>query len=124
MSPAGWPADQLALLLQACRLADRLDQLDMLARGDAASWARIVERDVMRDGDLELVIDKALSEERQQALALKQLLAELRTARGAAPGKPAGQPGTPTANGGAADDDDVDQLARRRAARIANAAGR
>lgn len=111
MSPAGWPADQLALLLQASRLVDRLDQLDALNRGDASTWARIVDRDF---GGLELAIDRALSEERQQALALKQVLGEIRAARGAAPGKPVLRP-----NG--APENVLDELGARRSARVANA---
>jgi hypothetical protein len=113
MSPSGWPADQLALLLQAARLADRLTQLDALNRGEATSWARIVDRDF---GGLELVVDKALAEERQQALALKQVLGEIRAARGASPSTPVPQP-----NGGPVNV--LDELGAARAARVAGAAG-
>src|SRR5688500_13433317 len=64
----------LVLLEEACRTADRLDRLDALLVGDLESWARIDHR---RDGTTEVVIDSALSEARQQALALRQLLASI-----------------------------------------------
>lgn len=97
------------LIAEACRLADRLDRLDGLLRGDGETWAQlqIPERD---DGEVRLVVNAALAEARQQALALKAIAAELRAARAGA--KPAGK------EGGV-----LDQLAARRAARLANATG-
>jgi hypothetical protein len=62
-------------LLQACRAKDRLDQLDLILRADIANWAVIAED---RDGDLNLKIDAALSQENTTANLLKQLLAALR----------------------------------------------
>lgn len=64
----------LLLLEEACRTADRLDRLDALLVGDQESWARV---DRQRDGTFELVIDSALTEARQQALALRQLLTSI-----------------------------------------------
>lgn len=64
----------LALLEEVCRTADRLDRLDALLTGDADVWAQLVEN---RDGTVELQIDSALSEARQQANALRHLLAAL-----------------------------------------------
>jgi hypothetical protein len=64
----------LVMLEEACRIADRLDRLDALLIGDRDSWARIDQR---RDGSLELVIDSALTEARQQAAVLRQLLASI-----------------------------------------------
>jgi hypothetical protein len=64
----------LVLLEEACRVADRLDRLDALLVGDLDVWARLDHR---RDGTTEVVVDGALSEARQQALALRQLLASI-----------------------------------------------
>lgn len=67
------------LLEEACRIADRLDRLDTLIDGDAKSWVSLVED----RGDAErqiVVIDRLLAEARQQAIALKQLIAEIRAA--------------------------------------------
>jgi hypothetical protein len=85
--------DQLApavrvLLEEACRIADRLDKLDRLLDGDAEQWVRLVED----RGDPErqfVVIDRPLAEARQQATALKQLIAEIRAADTGKAGKPA-----------------------------------
>lgn len=70
---AGTAAGELAL--EACRLADRLEQLDAYLGGRDA-WLDLVEN-VEGSGRYEIVIDKALEQARQQALAFKQLLAEL-----------------------------------------------
>ncbi|WP_285554862.1 hypothetical protein [Actinoplanes regularis] len=81
------PPATRVLLEEACRIADRLDQLDRLLGGTARDWVSLVEK----KGDPErqcVVIDKPLAEARQQATALKQLIAEIRAA-GA--GKPAGK---------------------------------
>lgn len=100
-------AGRRVLALQACRITDRLEALDRLLRGDARQWLDIVETKGDPDRQ-ELVIDKALTEERQQATALKQLLAELRQGGG----EQADQGG-----------DILDQLAAQRAKRLANTAG-
>jgi hypothetical protein len=70
---------EIVLLEEACRIADRLERLDEILRGDAEVWTRI--RLPREDGDeqpLTLIIDGALSEARQQANILKQLVAALR----------------------------------------------
>lgn len=69
----GTPAGELAL--EACRLADRLEQLDCYLGGRDA-WLDLVEK-VEGSGRYEIVVDKALDQARQQALAFKQLLADL-----------------------------------------------
>jgi hypothetical protein len=70
-------ATQRILAEEACRMADRLEKLDALLRGDAEEWVRIREPRV--DGDpMVIVIDSALAEARQQANVMKQLLAALR----------------------------------------------
>lgn len=85
----GTPAGELAL--EACRLADRLEQLDCYLGGRDA-WLDLVEK-VEGSGRYEIVVDKALDQARQQALAFKQLLADLgMTAVPAAPVEPAKSP--------------------------------
>ena len=96
------------LALEACRLSDRLDKLDDFLRGHEDTWMRFHSRN--EDGSIvEVVVDKALAEARQQAVALKQIVAELR--QGAGADKPA--------TGGSI----LDQLAAKRAQRLANTAG-
>ncbi|HEU4422054.1 MAG TPA: hypothetical protein VFR67_05880, partial [Pilimelia sp.] len=102
-------AGRRVLVLQACRITDRLEALDQLLRGDAEQWLDIVATKGDPDRQ-ELVIDKALTEERQQATALKQLLAELRQ-------------GATTTGGQEQGGSILDQLAAQRAKRLANASG-
>ena len=64
----------LVLLEEACRIADRLDQLDRLLKGEADVWCSIAAD---RNGDLALSIDVPLIEARQQANVLRQILASL-----------------------------------------------
>jgi hypothetical protein len=79
------------LLEEACRTADRLDVLDRILRGDVDSWMRLDT--ITPDGSVvRVVVNNALAEVRQQQIALKQILAELRQSRSAT-GKP-GRPGT------------------------------
>lgn len=73
----GKPAE-LVMLEEACRIADRLEKLDELLRGEERVWARILVPQDETRGDLTLVVDGALSEARQQANILKQLIAALR----------------------------------------------
>jgi hypothetical protein len=73
------PAERV-LLEEACRIADRCDQLDDFLRGREDAWMRFHARN--EDGSIvEVVVDKALSEARQQASTLKALLVELRASR-------------------------------------------
>lgn len=65
----------LVLLEEACRIADRLDKLDVLLRGDADVWCRLVHN--VRTEDYELRVDSALVEARQQASTLRQILVSL-----------------------------------------------
>lgn len=65
----------LVLLEEAARLADRLDKLDDLLRGDASVWAKLVHD--LRTEDYELRIDSALVEARQQQGVLRQILTSL-----------------------------------------------
>src|SRR5215467_7749080 len=73
-------ASRLILLGEACRLADRLDKLDELLRGDIRTWAQLVDRG---SGARVLLIDEAASEARSTAGALRMILGQL--ASGAAP---------------------------------------
>lgn len=84
---AGTAAGELAL--EACRLADRLERIDaMLAGRD--DWFELVE---VEQGTFVLRVDNLLDQGRQQALAFKQLLAELGiNAVPAAPVEPAKSP--------------------------------
>jgi hypothetical protein len=66
----------LVLLEEACRIADRLDRLDAVLRGDVDSWCRLV-LDVRGGESYEVRIDSALTEARQQASVLRQLIASL-----------------------------------------------
>lgn len=74
-------AGSRVLAEEACRIADRLEALDGLLRGKRSAWARIkpprewsVEN---ADGDFVLQIDGLLIESRQQANALRQIVATL-----------------------------------------------
>lgn len=64
---------QRQLLDEACRLADRLDRLDA-ALESKGTWLRYEATD---GGDVVITIDSVLSEARQQAMALRSLIAEL-----------------------------------------------
>lgn len=69
-----------ALLLEACRIADRLDTLDGILRGADDGWMRLRAND---DGtEVTVSVDRVLAEARAQAVALKQLVAEVRQSRG------------------------------------------
>jgi hypothetical protein len=73
---SGKPAE-VEILVEACRVADRLEKLDELLSGDVEEWSRIqLPRD--DEGDLVLVINGALAESRQQQNIFKQLIASLR----------------------------------------------
>ncbi|WP_051723711.1 hypothetical protein [Micromonospora chokoriensis] len=115
------PAERV-LLEEACRTADRLDTLDRILRGDEDAWMRF--RSLNDDGSIvSVVVNNVLSEARQQQVALKALLAELRTSRSTAAGRAGGRgrPAAPSSGkrGGAGVTDIADRIAARRR----NAAG-
>jgi hypothetical protein len=107
---------QRVLLLEACRIADRLDRLDGQLRG--GDWLRL-EADEDRD-EVIVVVDKALAEARQQATALKALVSELRQAGRSPTTKPAGEAAPEPAAKGAGG---VADLSARIAARRSSPAG-
>lgn len=81
----GLKPGQLVLLEEACRIADRLDRLD--AQLDGEDWLRFRVNDDVTD--VTVTVDRVLSEARQQAVALKQLISELRQSSGVQrPGRP------------------------------------
>lgn len=67
---------QVVQLEEACRAKDRLDQLDMLLRGDVETWATLTHKTLTQD--YELKIDAALSQANATANLMKQLIAALR----------------------------------------------
>ena len=70
------PAAELVLLEEACRIADRLDRLDAILTDPDASWLRLrVSEDT---AEVTVTVDAVLSEARQQANVLKQLITALR----------------------------------------------
>ena len=71
----GDPESVRRLALEAGRLADRLDNLDLLVRGDVDTWAILVHK--AQTDSYELKIDAAMSEARQHATALKAIVAEV-----------------------------------------------
>lgn len=77
------------LLEEACRLADRLDRLDDLLSGRSDDWLTLHFDE--SGAQAVVVVDKALTEARQQQVALKTVLAEIRASRRQV-AKPAGEP--------------------------------
>ena len=67
---------ELALIAEAARVTDRLRKLDDAIAGNDDRWATLV---AARDNGDELIIriDGALQEARQQAVVLKQILAQI-----------------------------------------------
>lgn len=93
-----WGPAQRVMIEEACRLADRMDQLDRLLRGDIDVWARLlVDEDT---GTAALVVDRALGEARMHATAYKQILAELRQGAKGGTAKPAASDGAERPAGG------------------------
>ena len=90
---------QVVLLEEACRCADRLDKLEEKLSGREDAWAHLLSRMDLGGEDeqvIELRIDSALSEARQQQNVFKQLLASLRLpdAAGARPQQRGGARGS------------------------------
>ena len=103
MPPNVVDSQRAVLAAEACRMADRLDQLDLLIRGDVGTWCRITED---RSGDLEVSLNAAATEARQLTNVFRQLMGQLA-------GQSVGKAGGSVA----------DELAKARAARKSRAAG-
>ncbi|NMD55196.1 MULTISPECIES: hypothetical protein [Tsukamurella] len=71
------PADLTVLIQEACRITDRLDRLHAAIQADG-----IIELIERSDDVVEVKIDNALSEARQQAGALQRLLADIAKRKG------------------------------------------
>lgn len=115
---------EAALIAELCRLKDRSDTFDALLRGDRVAWGRVK---LAEDGSpADLIVDKLLGEARMTAVAMRGVVSELRQLSVGAPGnvrsgrEPAPEDPTPEEPGG----EPLDDLASRRARRIADAAGR
>lgn len=95
------PAERV-LLEEACRTADRLDRLDAFLLGRQDAWLRFHARN--EDGSVvRVVVDRALTEVRQQQDTFRGMVADLVKKQGAkaATGEPEASPS--------------DELAKRRA---------
>jgi hypothetical protein len=107
---AGFSPAELVLLEEACRLADRLDRLDDFLCGRQDAWLRFHARN--EDGTIvRVVVDRALSEARQQADTLRSIVADLLKKAG---GRVSEEP---------AKESILDELARRRTDRQQAASG-
>lgn len=73
---------QTALLLEACRIADRLDTLDRQLHGEA--WLRFRHHD--SGSEVTVYVDRVLAEAREQATTFRGLVVEL--LKGSAQKKP------------------------------------
>lgn len=69
------PAGHRALVHEAARLADTLDQLSRLAAGDASTWASIIVDEM---GEVTLGIDSVIAEIRNQQTTFKNVMLEIR----------------------------------------------
>lgn len=66
------PADTTVLVVEACRMVDRLDRLNAAVHNGGIF--DLIER---ADAVLEVKVDSVLAEARQQALALQRILADI-----------------------------------------------
>ena len=69
------PADVTALVVEACRVKDRLDRLHSMATRDDREWGRLVPTDM--EGEFVLQVGGVLREQRQTETVFKQLIAEI-----------------------------------------------
>ena len=96
-----------ALIAEACRLADQLDKLDQIISGDDATWLQLEIPDG-RPIKLIVPIQNAIAERRQSVTVFRHVLSQLWNV-----GTPAGE----VAGSGSPKEANVDDLAKRRAAR-------
>lgn len=118
---AGLPLHRV-LLDEVCRMADRLDRMQSILKGDRQAWLHFLHDALESVGDdwpddvpeVKVNISAIAVEARQTAIAIKQLVGEIRQATGKKQAG-AGQDGTGApADPIAALQADVDQLAERR----------
>jgi hypothetical protein len=94
------------LLVEACRVVDRLERIDRMIRGDLVEWMGLLStRD---DTVVTIVMNNLLVEARQQQNTLRGIMAELRQSIGKADVQTEGEVSL------------IDQLAKRRADRLSN----
>jgi len=67
------------LVAEACRITDRLERLDGILRSRGREWVSLAKQ--IEGQDVAIVMDNALAESRQQALALRTIFAHLGTAK-------------------------------------------
>ena len=70
------------LVVEAGRIADRLEKLDGILSGDVATWAQLLDG---RDGVVEVRVDDALRHAGQQVTILRQVLGEIARQRSLTP---------------------------------------
>lgn len=101
------------VVAEACRIIDRLDQLDAIITGKT-EWIQLMHFRVRNDEQqtVEVTIDGVLAEARQQAAALDRLLTKLGVGKADMSGR----------KGGAVDP--LDEIAARRSARGVPPAGK
>lgn len=90
---------------EAVLITERLENLDAQLQGDPAAWFGIASR--MPETVAEVTVDRALTEARQQALALATVLKTLAAVKTDAPAVPV--------------KDTADEVAAKRAAKLAAA---
>jgi hypothetical protein len=71
-------AGDRAMVHEVARIADTLDQLARLAAGDVSTWL-VIQSDEL-SGDIALEINGVVAERRQQQVAFKNLMLEVRQA--------------------------------------------
>lgn len=97
------------LLIEACRVTDRLERIDRMIRGDRVEWMELISsRD---ESVVTVVMNVLLAEARLQQNTLKALMAELRQSMGKAD------------QSGSEEKSELDQLAKRRADRLSGSTG-
>lgn len=82
------------LIVEMCRTVDRCDRLDRQLSSDT-NWLSL--RMVDDSDEITVIVDRAVGESRQQGLALKQFIAELRAVRAAAAAPAPGSEAAPAA---------------------------
>ena len=69
------PEDVHALVVELCRIKDRLDRLHKLVSMDDREWGRLVPKDM--EGEFVIELGGAMRELRQAEIVFKQLTAEI-----------------------------------------------